>query len=67
MFWLTFTVLGLGADFVLPMWWALGATIPIFVLSWWVACRSDWFQALGWSDLLRLRRASAGRFTAKPR
>jgi hypothetical protein len=43
MFWLTFTVLGLAADFVLPMWWALGATIPIFVLSWWVAYRSDWF------------------------
>ena len=43
MFWLTFTVLGLGADFVLPLWWALGATIPIFILSWWVAYRSDWF------------------------
>ena len=43
MFWLTFTVLGLGADFVLPLWWALGATIPILILSWWVAYRSDWF------------------------
>jgi hypothetical protein len=42
-FWLTFTVLGLAADFVLPLWWALGATIPIFVLSWWIAYRSDWF------------------------
>jgi hypothetical protein len=42
-FWLTFFVLGLVADFVLPMWWALGATIPIFLVSWWVAYRSDWF------------------------
>ena len=31
-FWLTFTILGLIADFFLPLWWALGATIPIGVL-----------------------------------
>jgi hypothetical protein len=43
MFWLTFSLLGLAADFVLSMWWALAATIPIFILSWWVAYRSDWF------------------------
>src|SRR5580704_2789662 len=42
-FWTTFTILGLVADFVLPIWWALGATIPIGVVSWWVAYRSDWF------------------------
>ncbi len=42
-FWLTFIVLGLVADVVLPVWWALGATIPIFLVSWWVAYRSDWF------------------------
>jgi len=24
------------------MWWALGATIPIFALCWWVAYRSNW-------------------------
>ena len=42
-FWITFTILGLAADFVLPLWWALGATIPICYLSWWVAYRSDWF------------------------
>ena len=28
---------------VLPLWWALGATIPICCFSWWVAYRSDWF------------------------
>ena len=27
-FWITFTMLGLVADLVLPLWWALGATIP---------------------------------------
>jgi hypothetical protein len=42
-FWLTFTVLGLVADFVLPLWWALFASIPIGCVSWWVAYRSDWF------------------------
>jgi hypothetical protein len=42
-FWTTFTVLGLLADIGLPMWWALAATIPLGVLSWWVAYRSDWF------------------------
>ena len=42
-FWLTFAVLGTVADFALPLWWALGATIPIFAVSWWIAYRSDWF------------------------
>jgi hypothetical protein len=42
-FWLTFTLLGLVVDFVLPLWWALAATIPIFIVSWWVAYRSGWF------------------------
>jgi hypothetical protein len=42
-FWLTFTILGLAADIVLPLWWALGATIPIFFISWWAAYRSGWF------------------------
>ena len=42
-FWLMFAVLGLIADFVLPLWSGLEATVPIFCLSWWVAYRSDWF------------------------
>jgi hypothetical protein len=42
-FWITFIALGLVADIVLSMWWALAATIPICVVSWWVAYRSDWF------------------------
>jgi hypothetical protein len=42
-FWLTFTILGLVADFFLPLWWALGATIPIGILSWWFAYRMNWF------------------------
>jgi hypothetical protein len=42
-FWIVFILLGLIADFVLPLWWALAATIPIGVLSWWIAYRSDWF------------------------
>jgi hypothetical protein len=42
-FWIIFVVLGLLADVVLPIWWALAATIPIAVASWWIAYRSDWF------------------------
>jgi hypothetical protein len=42
-FWSTWTVLGLVADVALPFWWGLAASIPLGVLSWWVAYRSDWF------------------------
>ena len=42
-FWMTFMAAGLVADLILPFWWALAATIPIGVLSWWVAYRSEWF------------------------
>jgi len=42
-FWTSFVVLGLLADFTLPFTWALVATIPILWVSWWVAYRSDWF------------------------
>jgi hypothetical protein len=42
-FWIVFSVLGVLADIVLPLWWALAATIPIAFASWWVAYRSDWF------------------------
>jgi hypothetical protein len=28
---------------LLPLWWALAATIPIVWVSWWIAYRSDWF------------------------
>ena len=43
-FWLTFTLLSLAADFVLPLWWAIGATIPICVVSWWFAYYTGWFS-----------------------
>jgi hypothetical protein len=42
-FWIVFTLLGLLADFLLPLWWALAATLPIGVASWWIAYRSEWF------------------------
>jgi len=42
-FWLCFIGLGLLADLLLPIWWALAATIPIGFASWWIAYRSDWF------------------------
>jgi hypothetical protein len=42
-FWLVFLILGLLSDFLLPIWWAFAATIPIIVVAWWVAYRSDWF------------------------
>lgn len=43
-FWGFFVVLGIAADLFLPLWWAIGATIPIAVFSWWVAYRSKWFR-----------------------
>ncbi len=43
-FWGAMTVLGLLADVVLPLWWALAATIPIAYFSWWIAYRSGWFE-----------------------
>jgi hypothetical protein len=43
MFWTIFIVLGLIADFVLPIWWAMVATLPLLFVSWWIAYRSDWF------------------------
>lgn len=42
-FWASFTVLGLLTDIVLPFWWAVGATIPVILASWWIAYRSGWF------------------------
>jgi hypothetical protein len=42
-FWGSFFILGLAADLFLPLWWALAATIPIGIVSWWIAYRSDWF------------------------
>jgi hypothetical protein len=42
-FCILFVVLGLVPDFVLPFWWGVVATIPIGVVSWWVAYRSEWF------------------------
>jgi len=42
-FWTLFIVLGLIADFALPLVWGLLATIPIIFISWWVAYKSDWF------------------------
>jgi hypothetical protein len=42
-FWLSFSLIGLAADLLLPFWWAFAATVPIGVLCWWIAYRSDWF------------------------
>jgi hypothetical protein len=42
-FWTVFMALGAVADLSLPLLWALVATIPIGLLSWWLAYRSDWF------------------------
>jgi hypothetical protein len=41
-FWGLFIVLGLIADLILPLMWGLIATIPILIVSWWVAYRSGW-------------------------
>ncbi len=42
-FWLVFIVLSTIVDIALPLLWAVLATVPIIILSWWIAYRSDWF------------------------
>jgi hypothetical protein len=42
-FWTVFMALGAFADLSLPLQWALVATVPIGLVSWWLAYRSDWF------------------------
>jgi hypothetical protein len=42
-FWTVFILLGLVADFLLPLWWGIAATVPIVFIAWWVAYRSEWF------------------------
>jgi len=43
-FWLTLTLLSLIVDLSVPLWWGIVLTIPIVMLSWWVAYRSGWFE-----------------------
>ena len=31
------------ADFTLPILWGFVATIPLLLISWWIAYRSEWF------------------------
>ena len=43
-FWMIFISLSLIADFTLPLLWGLLATLPLVLLSWWIAYRSGWFE-----------------------
>ena len=43
-FWITFILLGLVADIVLPFIWGIICTVPIFIVSWWLAYKSEWFE-----------------------
>ena len=42
-FWLLVAVLSIVADMYLPLMWGLLLTIPIIIVSWWVAYKSGWF------------------------
>lgn len=44
LFWMIFIGLSLVADFLLPLVWGMVATLPIALLSWWIAYRSGWFE-----------------------
>ena len=37
-------IFGLLADVYLPLMWGLIASIPIVLVSWWIAYRSGWFS-----------------------
>lgn len=43
-FWGIFILLSLVADIALPLIWGVVATVPIVLLSWWIAYRSEWFE-----------------------
>ena len=43
-FWALFVGFSLIADFALPLLWGVLATLPIAVVSWWIAYRSGWFN-----------------------
>ena len=43
-FWISFIILGLLTDLLLPLVWALILTIPIMIFCWWLAYRCDWFE-----------------------
>jgi len=43
-FWIVVAVLGLLAVIVLPLWWAVAATIPIVVIASWAAYQSAWLR-----------------------
>jgi len=43
MFWVIFLVLSTVAGIMLPLVWGVLATLPLALLSWWIAYRSDWF------------------------
>ena len=43
-FWLIFMVLSLIADVALPLVWSIIATLPIFILSWWIVYKSGLFD-----------------------
>ena len=43
-FWILMILLGMIAGVALPLIWAVIAQLPIIVLSWWIAYRSEWFD-----------------------
>jgi hypothetical protein len=43
-FWILMILLGMIAGVALPFVWAMIAQLPIIVLSWWIAYRSEWFD-----------------------
>jgi hypothetical protein len=43
-FWLVFIGLDMMTGFVVSFIWSLVLTLPIIVLSWWIAYKSGWFE-----------------------
>jgi len=44
LFWVIYIVLSLIADFTLPLMWSLILSVPLLILSLWVAFRSGWIE-----------------------
>jgi hypothetical protein len=44
MMWVIFFVISTAADIMLPLIWGILLTLPLFILSWWIAYKSGWFD-----------------------
>ena len=43
-FWIIYLILSTAISFMVSFMWSLILSIPLIVISWWIAYRSGWFE-----------------------